>query len=117
MSNTSETLITLSIELEDPCSGRVPHMHLRGMNWCAGDANGPGNQMDGSRSQADGLGGLTDAPSTSNGAETEVIGHGEGAGMYLASGDMKCGGKETDALEATRMHQPGRWMPRASKHT
>ena len=41
------------------------------------------------RSQADGPGGLTDALSTSNGAETEVIGHGEGAGMYLAIGDAK----------------------------
>ena len=32
---------------------------------------------------------MTDAPSTSNGTETEVIGHGEGAVTYLAIGDAK----------------------------
>ena len=88
-SSESDMLIIVSIKLEDPHSGGIPRVHLRGTNWRAGNANGLGCRTDGSRSQADGPGGLTDAPSTSNGAETEVIGHGEGAGTYLAIGDTK----------------------------
>ena len=41
---------------------------------------------------------MTDAPSTSNGAETEVIGHGEGAGTYLAIGDVKHVIEVTDGI-------------------
>ena len=78
------------IELEDLCSGGIPCMHLRDMNWHAGDANGPGNRPDGSRGLVDGSGAQPDAPSVLNDTETVCVSHGEGAGTYLGTGDTKC---------------------------
>ena len=53
-SNESETLVTLSIESEDPHSGETLRMYLGGMWMRADDANGLGCRTDGPRSQADG---------------------------------------------------------------
>ena len=41
--NKLEQLVALSIELEDPRSGGIPCVHLRGMTWRAGDANSIGD--------------------------------------------------------------------------
>ena len=38
-----ETLVIVSIQSEDPHSGGIPRMHLRGTTWCAGDMNGIGD--------------------------------------------------------------------------
>ena len=96
--NESETLVTLSIELEDPHSGETPHVYLGGMRMRADDVNGLGCQTDGSRSQADGLGGLMDAPSMSNKAETDVISHRDGMNTYLGAGDAKRDGDEVNGV-------------------
>ena len=102
----SETLIIVSIQLEDLCSGRILRVRLGGTSCCAGDANCLGNgvdtsryQLDGSRGLTDGLGGLTDASNASNKAEMAGMSHGEGVSMYLSIGDMKCLVMEMDGIE------------------
>ena len=80
--NESDMLVIVSIESEDLGSGGVPRVRLGSMSWRADNANGL-------RSQTDGPGGLTDAPSMSNKAETDVISHGDGMNMYLGAGDAK----------------------------
>ena len=87
------------IELEDPRSGGIPHVHLRDTNWHAGDANGPGNRLDGSRGLVDGSGAQPDALSVLNDTEMVCVSHGEGAGTYLGTGDAKCGITEMDGVE------------------
>ena len=89
-SNESETLVTLSIESEDP------RIHLGGTSCHAGDANHLGNRTDRSEGQADGsralmdeLRGRADVPSQSNNAETNVTDHGESVSTYLGIGDAK----------------------------
>ena len=99
MPNKSEMLITVLIESEDPHSGETPRVYLGGMQMRADDTNGLGCRTDGSRSQADGPGGLTDAPSASNKAETDVISHGDGMNTYLGAGDTKCTIDATDGVE------------------
>ena len=99
MPNKLEMLITVSIESEDPHSSETLRMYLGGMRMRADDANGLGCRTDGSRSQADGPGGLTDAPSTSNKAETDVISHGDGMNTYLGAGDTKRAIDATDGVE------------------
>ena len=101
MPNKLEMLITVSIESEDPHSSETLRMYLGGMRMCADDANGLGCRTDGSRSQADGPGGLTDAPSTSNKAETDVISHGDGMNTYLGAGDTK---RTIDATDGVKTH-------------
>ena len=78
-SSESDMLIIMLIESEDLGSGDTPHMYLEGMCWRVDNADHPGNRSDGSRyqvdrssSQTDALRGLTDAPSMSNNAETEL---------------------------------------------
>ena len=46
--NKPEKLVTLSIKLEDPHNGEIPHVHLRGMNWRACNTEGLGSQTDAS---------------------------------------------------------------------
>ena len=96
--NKSETLVTLSIESEDPHSGETLCMYLGGMRMHADDVNGLGCQTDGSRSQADGPGGLMDAPSMSKKAETDVISHRDGMNTYLGAGDTKRDGDEVNGV-------------------
>ena len=93
-------LLTMSVEPYVEDGELSACVCLGGMRCHVGDANRLGNRADASSYQVDGLGGLTDAPSTSNGAETEVIGHGEGAGTYLATGDTKHGGEEMDGVRS-----------------
>ena len=78
-----------TIKLDDADSSGVLSMYLGGMCWHAGDTSRPEGQSDGSGCQMDGLRGSADALKALNRAETEVIGHGEGAGMYLVTGDTK----------------------------
>jgi len=66
--NESETLVIASIESESPDGGGIPRVHLGSTSWRAGDANGPGNQADASRGQADGRRGWTDTLDVSNNA-------------------------------------------------
>ena len=80
-------------------------MYLGGTSWHVDDANCPGNRSDGLRyqadrssSQTDALRGLTDAPSISNKAETEVISHGEGVSTYLSAGGANCIVEKTDGI-------------------
>ncbi|KIM67354.1 hypothetical protein SCLCIDRAFT_21204 [Scleroderma citrinum Foug A] len=91
----------MSIESEDPHSSETPRVYLGGMRMCADDANGLGCRTDGSRSQVDGPGGLTDAPSASNKAETDVISHGDGMNTYLGAGDTK---RAIDAMDGVETH-------------
>ena len=68
------------------------------MNWHAYSIKGPGAQTDWSEGQADALRGWTDALNVSNGTETGVIGHGEGAGTYLGAGDTRRDANTTDGI-------------------
>ena len=102
----SETLVIVSIQLEDLHSGRIPHVRLGGTSCHAGDANCLGNRADTSRYQPDGLrgltdgsGGLMDALNALNKAEMAGMSHGEGASTYLSIGDTKCLVTETDGIE------------------
>ena len=79
-------LQAMSIELEDPYSSSIPHVHLGSTNWRAGSTNSPGREMDELRGQADGRRGWTDTLSVSHSAETTGMSNGEGAGMYLGAG-------------------------------
>ena len=90
--NKSETLVTTSIELEDPDSGEIPCVCLGSTHWHVGDASNPGCQtdwssghvdgsrglMDGIESHADASTGQTDSPSIGNKREmaenkTEIV--------------------------------------------
>ena len=55
-----ETLVIVSIQLEDLRSGKIPRVHLGGTSCRAGDANCLGNGADTLRYQPDGSRGLTD---------------------------------------------------------
>ena len=98
MSNESETLVTLSIESEDPHSGETPRVYLGGMWMHADDTNGLGCRMDGSRSQADGLGGLTDALNASSRPEMANVSHGDKVNTYLGVRHAKCGDEVMDGV-------------------
>ena len=94
--NKPEKLVTLSIELEDPRSSEIPHVHLRGTNWRACNADGLGSQADmlkdqadWSESQADVLRGWMDTLTVSNHAETAQMSCGNDPGMYLSIRDAK----------------------------
>ena len=96
--NKPEMLITMSIELESPNSGEIPHVHLGSTSWHAyeadeleGQADEPTGEMDESRVQ-------TDASNVSNRPEMAGMSCGEGAGMYLATGDAKHIIEETDGI-------------------
>ena len=94
MSNGLTEPLMMTIELDNTDGSGVPSMYLGGMCWHAGDTSRPEGQSDGSRGSVDTLNAL-------NRAETEVIGHGEGASTYLGPGDAKCLVLETDS---TRNH-------------
>ena len=96
--NKLDTLVTTSIKLESPHSIGISHVHLGGTSWHADDPNGPGNQTDGSHGQVDEPRGSADALEASYNAETAILGHGDGLGMYLRPGDAKCGIREMDGL-------------------
>ena len=61
-------------------------------------ANGPGIGTDTFSCQTDGLKGHMDALSTSNGAETVEISHGDSTGTYLGAGRTKHGVDATDGI-------------------
>lgn len=105
--NVPEALVTMSIDLENSDSGDILHMHLGSTSWQAGDVNRLGDRVDGANSwtdgstcQVDASKGLTDGPSRSNDSETDVIGHAEGARMYLGIGDMKHAVFEMDGIRS-----------------
>ena len=91
--NEPEALVTVSIEPEDLDSGGIPHVRLGGTWMWTGDANGPGDQADGTM-------GETDTSNASNRAETAGISSGEGVGMYLEAGGTKCIIDTTDGIES-----------------
>ena len=96
--NEPNTLITVSIESEEPHSGEIPRVHLGGTNWHANDLNGPGNQTDGSHGQVDKPRGLADALNVSYNAEMAMLGHGDNLSTHLGAGDTKRVMCETDSL-------------------
>ena len=107
----SETLVIMSIQLEDLRSGRILCVCLGGMSCRAGDANCLGNGADTSRYQPDGLrgltdgsGGLMDASNASNKAEMAGISHGGGAEAYLTTGDVK---RVVDMTDGIGIHANG----------
>ena len=51
--NVPEALVTASNDLENLDCGDILRMYLRSTNWCAGDPNGLGSQMDGLSCKAD----------------------------------------------------------------
>lgn len=80
-------------------------MYLRSMNWCAGDPNGLGSQMDGlsceadvSTGQADVLRGWTETLSMSDSPETAGISCGDNLGTYLGAGGTKCSAEVTEGF-------------------
>ncbi|KIM65557.1 hypothetical protein SCLCIDRAFT_22720 [Scleroderma citrinum Foug A] len=108
----SGKLLTTTVEPYANDGDRNARVYLGGTHWRAGDADRPGNRSDGSRYQADRLSCQTDGPrgeadasrawmdtlKVSDSAETNVIGHEEGAGTYLSIGDAKHLAKETDGV-------------------
>ena len=99
--NELTEFIGLSVESYVENSSDTPRVCLGGTCWRACDVKGPGCQADRSRGQADASRGQPNALNVLNRAETEVIGHGEGASTYLGPGDAKCLVLETDG---TRNH-------------
>ena len=94
--NESETLVTTSIELEDPDSSEIPCVCLGGTHWHVGDASGPGRRTDGLTSQTDAARGQadvsrywTDTLIVSDSAEMAVMSDSEGAGTYPGIRDVK----------------------------
>ena len=95
--NMPEALVTASNDLENLDCSDIPRMYLRSMNWCAGDPNGLGSQMDGlsceadvSTGQADVLRGWSETLSMSDSPETAGISCGDNLGTYLGAGGAKC---------------------------
>lgn len=78
-----EVLVTVSIELENPCSDEISHICLGGMRMRKGNMNSPGGQMDGSNSQMGKSRGQTEASNVLNSAKTVGISHGDSTGAYL----------------------------------
>jgi len=110
----SETLKTMSIQLEEPNSGGIPCVHLGGTCWHAGDANKPGcrtdvlrGQMKMLKDQADVLRWWMDTLDVFNRAEMAGISHGEGARMYLGVGDTK---------QAVNMMDGIKWLQKPCGH-
>jgi len=94
--NKLTQLLTTTVELYVNDADTNACMHLKCTSWRAGDTNGIGDQMDGSKGQADVLRGRadeskgwTDTLDVSNGAETTGVSHGDGAGTYLSIRDTK----------------------------
>ena len=105
--NEPNTLVTISIESETPCSGEIPQVRLASVHWHTDDANGPGRRTEMSKGQADESEGRTDesraradASTTPNEAKTVVVSHRTGAGTYLSTGDTKCTVDETDGIDS-----------------
>ena len=103
--NVPEALVTASNNLENLDCGDIPHMYLRSMNWCAGDPNGLGSQMDElsceadvSTGQVDVLRGWTETLSMSDSPETAGISCGDNLGMYLGAGGAKCSAEVTEGF-------------------
>ena len=108
----SGKLLTMTVEPYADDSDRNACVYLGGTYWCVDDANHPGNrsdesryqadrsscQTDGPRGEADALRAWTDTLKVSDSAETNVIGHEEGAGTYLSVGDVNHLVKETDGI-------------------
>lgn len=97
----------MSIEPEDLDSSEIPCICLGGTQMRMGNMNGPGNradvltgEMDESRGQVDGTTGEMDTSNVSNRAETAGISSGEGVGMYLEAGGMKCIIDATDGIKS-----------------
>ena len=84
--NESEALVTLSIESEDPESGGIPRVYLGGMRMWTGDANGLESQANASYSRMDESASQVDV---SRRPETNIMDHGDSAGMYLSAGGAK----------------------------
>ena len=83
VSNELTELLMMTVELDEPDCSVIPCVYLGGMQMQLGHANELGDQVDASGAQMD-------SPSMSNKAETDVMGHREGARTYLATGDTKC---------------------------
>ena len=103
--NKPDTLVTISIESEKPCSSEIPQVYLEHAHWHANDIHHPRSgadasdgHIDRSRGLADDSRGWADVLSTPNKPETANISHGEGAGTYLGPGDVKHGIRETDGV-------------------
>ena len=79
-------------------SGDILHVYLGGTHWCVDDTNGPGNEADTSKGQADVSRARADTSDVPDNAETDVMGHGKGAETYLSPGGTKRSVRETDSI-------------------
>ena len=87
--NELETLVIISIKLEDLGSGGMLHMCLEGLRMWMGNVDGPGHRTDVSKGLPDGSGAQMDAPNVLNRAGKDRLGHSDELVMYLGIGDMK----------------------------
>ena len=87
--NELETLVIVSIELEDLGGSGMPCMCLGGPWMRMGNTDGPGHRTDVSKGLLDGLGAQTDAPNASNRAGKDMLGHSDELVTYLGIGDVK----------------------------
>ena len=97
--NEPTELLMTKVEPSIENGGGVPRVCLGGTQMRTGHANGPVNQLYGSRVLADGSGAQPDAPSVLNDTETVCVSHSNGAGTYLSAGDAKRGVTETNGVE------------------
>ncbi|KIM65961.1 hypothetical protein SCLCIDRAFT_22472 [Scleroderma citrinum Foug A] len=102
-----EALVTASNDLENLDCGDIPRMYLRSTNWCAGDPNGLGSQMDGLSCEADVLTGQADVLrgwmetlSMSDSPELASISCGDNLGTYLGAGGAKCSAEVTEGFRS-----------------
>ena len=87
--NKLETLVIVSIELEDLGGGGMPCMCLGGPWMRMGNVDGPGHRTDVSKGLLDGSGAQTDAPNASNRAGKDRLGHSDELVTYLGVEDVK----------------------------
>ena len=79
--NEPNTLVTTSIESENPDSAEILRICLGATSWHADDANGPRDRMDALEGQTDESRGWADTLSVLHSAEMLVVSHRTGAGM------------------------------------
>ena len=96
--NEPNTLITISIKSETPCSSEIPQVRLAHMHWHADDTNGPGCRVDASKGQTDVSRAWTDTLNMLNRTATPGMSHGDDPSTYLDARDAKRNIDKTDGL-------------------
>ena len=87
--NEPDTLITMSVESEDPGSSEmIACICFGGANCHTDDPNGPRNQKDRSHGKVDVSRGWADVPGMSNHADTAILGHRDNPSTHLGAHEM-----------------------------